>query len=313
MKIIFMGTPDFAVTSLDALVKAGHDISLVITQPDRPKGRGQKLAASEVKLKALELGLPVHQPESLRTPEFHEIIKNQNADLMVVVAFRILPDSLFPLTRFGAVNVHGSLLPKYRGAAPIPWAIAQGDRFTGVTVFQLDQQIDHGQILAQTSTPIGEFETAGELYLRLKELGKDALLDALEKMQQGKILPLEQSHAEATPAPKLKKEDGLINWTLPARTLFNRLRAFNPYPIGFTHIGNMENTPPKTLRISRAQVVDEQSPGPGKVLLSADRFPLVGCGDVCLKLLEVQPEGKPKMAANDFWNGLQNRDAIVLG
>src|SRR3954467_12257834 len=168
-----MGTPDFAVPFLESLHQSRHEIALVVTQPDRPKGRGRQLAAPPVKEKAIELGLPVAQPAALKTDDFHALIKAQGADLMVVVAYRILPDTLFPLTRFGAVNVHGSLLPKYRGAAPIQWAVASGDAETGVTVFQLDKQIDHGGILAQAKTPIGPEETSEDLFLRLREMGRD--------------------------------------------------------------------------------------------------------------------------------------------
>src|SRR3954468_22057829 len=167
LDLVFMGTPAFAVPTLEALIAKGHHIKLVVTRPDKPKGRGQKLAMPPVKEKALELGLPVAQPVSLKTAEFHELLAAQKADLLVVVAFRILPASLFPLARLGAVNIHGSLLPKYRGAAPIQWAVANGEAETGVTVFQLDAEVDHGGILSQAKTPIGPEETAGELFERL--------------------------------------------------------------------------------------------------------------------------------------------------
>ena len=206
-----MGTPAFAVPTLEALIQKGHQVKLVVTQPDKPKGRGQKLAMSPVKEKAMELGLPVAQPASLKTSEFHDLIAEQKADLLVVVAFRILPATLFPLAKFGAVNIHGSLLPKYRGAAPIQWAVAKGETETGVTIFRLDSEIDHGGILAQAKTPIGPDETAGELFERLSVMGRDLLLNTLEDLEADRIAPQEQDHGKASPAPKLKKEDGRLD------------------------------------------------------------------------------------------------------
>ncbi len=312
MKLVFMGTPDFAVPFLETLQRSRHQVSLVVTQPDRPKGRGQKLAAPPVKEKALELGLPVAQPVSLKTPEFHDLIRAQAADLLVVVAYRILPDTLFPLARFGAVNVHGSLLPKYRGAAPIQWAIASGEAETGVTLFQLDALVDHGKILAQEKTPIGAAETSADLFLRLRELGQGVLLRVLEDLEAGRARALEQNHAEACPAPKLKKEDGRLDWNQPAQVLHNRIRAFNPYPICHT----MQVGTAKVLRIHTSQV---ESPDPaaatllpGEVRYSADRHPLVGTGSGLLKLIEVQWEGKPRLGGPDFINGLQDRDSLAF-
>src|SRR6187549_1353303 len=231
MKIVFMGTPEFAVSFLETLHQSRHQVALVVTQPDKPKGRGQKLAAPPVKEKALELGLPVAQPVSLRTPEFHDLIRAQEADLLVVVAYRILPDTLFPLARFGAVNVHGSLLPKFRGAAPVQWAVATGESETGVTVFQLDKEIDHGGVLARAVTPIGPEETAGDLFARLQGMGREALMKAMDDLESGRARPEPQDHAQSTPAPKLRKEDGLLDWNKSARYLHDRIRGFNPYPI----------------------------------------------------------------------------------
>jgi methionyl-tRNA formyltransferase len=306
LTLIFMGTPEFAVPTLEALIQKGHRVSLVVTQPDKPKGRGQKLAASPVKAKALELGIPVAQPLSLKTPEFHEQIATQKADLMVVVAFRILPVTLFPLTRLGAVNIHGSLLPKYRGAAPIQWAIAQGETETGVTIFQLDREIDHGKILAQARASIGAEETAGELFQRLSVLGRDLLLNTLAAWEQNRMQSLDQNHDLATPAPKLHKEDGKLDWGLSAAVLHNRVRAFNPYPTCYTQ----ESESGRTLRVHRARVASGANPEPGVLSVDADRFPLVGTGDGWLKLLEVQWEGKPRMSGPDFINGLRGAQGM---
>src|SRR5215217_1071854 len=223
LNLVFMGTPEFAVPVLEAL-HAAHRVSLVVTQPDKPKGRGQQLASPPVKLKAEALGIPVAQPVSLKTPEFHDLIAEQKADLLVVVAFRILPASLFPLARLGAVNIHGSLLPKYRGAAPIQWAVAHGDAETGVTIFQLDAEVDHGRVLAQAVTPIGPEETSGELFERLSAMGRDLLMKTLADLEAGRARPQEQDHTLASPAPKIHKEDGAIDWSRSAQEIHDRVR-----------------------------------------------------------------------------------------
>jgi methionyl-tRNA formyltransferase len=313
MKLVFMGTPEFASAFLETLHKSSHMVSLVVTQPDRPKGRGQVLAPPPVKEKALELGIPVTQPASLKSPEFHEIIRAERADLLVVVAYRILPDTLFPLARFGAVNVHGSLLPKYRGAAPIQWAVASGDTETGVTLFQLDALIDHGKILAQERTPIGPEETSADVFAKLRELGQGTLLRVLDDLEAGRAKAIEQDHTGASPAPKLKKEDGRLDWSLPAKTLHDRIRAFNPYPICYA----LQTGTGKVLRIhaSRVEAETETDPSqeplsPGEVRISADRYPLVGTGSGLLRLVEVQWEGKPRMRGPDFLNGLRDRENL---
>jgi len=311
LRIVFMGTPDFAAPYLDALLADGHTIPLVVTQPDRPKGRGQQLAPPPVKVKALALGLTVAQPASLRGEDFHALIAAQKADLLVVVAFRILPATLFPLARFGAVNVHGSLLPKYRGAAPIQWAIARGEKETGVTVFQLDAEIDHGEILGTAKTPIGPNETSGELFLRLSAMGLDLLRGLLPDLAAGKCRPIGQMHGEASPAPKLRKEDGLLDWTQPADVLHNRIRAFNPYPIAFTSIPSLG----KTLRIYRSEILPSSADSalqPGEIALDGERFPVVGTGNGELKLLEVQLEGRPRVSGPEWINGLRGAAGLRL-
>ncbi len=329
MRLVFMGTPEFAVPFLEAL-QARHQVSLVVTQPDKPKGRGMKLAAPPVKEKALALGLPVAQPASLKTPEFHELIKAQAADLLVVVAYRILPATLFPLARFGAVNVHGSLLPKYRGAAPIQWAIAKGEKETGVTVFQLDAEIDHGRILARARTPIGPEETSADLFARLRELGRDTLLKALDDLEAGRARAEAQDHSASSPAPKLKKEDGRLDFTRPAQALHDRVRAFNPYPICYAvqagggrvlrvHATRPVEAPPLAAAIGGHGPAVETATGtdraePGTVRIGADRHPYVATGSGWLMLREVQWEGKPKVSGPDFVNGLQpaEREALRL-
>lgn len=321
MRLVFMGTPEFAVPFLEAL-HARHQVSLVVTQPDKPKGRGMKLAAPPVKEKALALGLPVAQPASLKTPEFHDLIRAQAADLLVVVAYRILPATLFPLARFGAVNVHGSLLPKYRGAAPIQWAIANGEKETGVTVFQLDAEIDHGQILARAATPIGPYETSADLFARLRELGRDTLLKTLDDLEAGRAAPEPQDHAASSPAPKLKKEDGKLDFALPAQVLHDRVRAFNPYPVCYA----LQSGTGRVLRVHATRPVagpplpagaaggaGPDASAPGAVRFGTDRYPYVKTGEGWLCLRETQWEGKPKMAGPDFMNGLQPAEREAFG
>lgn len=322
MKLIFMGTPEFAVAFLDALHASRHQVALVVTQPDKPKGRGQKLAAPPVKERALQLGLPVSQPVLLKDPAFHDLIREQRADLLVVVAYRILPDTLFPLARFGAVNVHGSLLPKFRGAAPIQWAVATGEAETGVTVFQLDKEIDHGGVLARAATPIGPEETSADLFARLRGLGKDLLMKVLDDLEAGTARPEPQDHGRSSPAPKLKKEDGKLDWNLPARILHDRIRGFNPYPVCYAvqagterilriHASRREASPPgaitvyEAVRLAAGMGPDMDIVHPGTVRFTADRHPLVATGEGWLKLLEVQWEGKPRVSGPDFVNGLQ--------
>lgn len=315
MRLVFMGTPDFAVPCLEALRAAGHDIALVVTQPDRPKGRGRALAAPPIKLKALEWGLPVAQPEKLRTPEFHDLIAAQQADLLVVVAFRILPASLFPLAKHGAVNLHGSLLPKYRGAAPIQWAVAEGETETGVTVFQLDEHVDHGRILLQERTPIGPEETSGELFVRLAAIGEKALVRAVADLESGRAAAEEQEHGLATPAPKLTKEDGRLRPEWKARTLHNRVRAFNPYPVCW-----LPTVGGKPLRFWRTGLPAEIPPDLAEAMAAAGPLSLVRLGkrlflraaDGPVEVLELQGEGQARQSAADFLNGLRGGDLPVL-
>src|SRR5580658_9829029 len=226
LNLVFCGTPRFAVPTLERLVEAGFEVSLVVTQPDRPKGRGLELVASPVKQRAVQLGLPITQPERIKNhDDFRGQLTDLKPDAIIVVGYgRIIPQWMLDLPALGNINIHGSLLPKYRGAAPIQWAIAGGESETGVTIFQLDDAVDHGKILAQVKTPIGPDETAGELFGRLSAMGRDLLLTTVADLESGRARPLEQNHSEATPAPKLKKEDGRIDWNQPAASLHNRVR-----------------------------------------------------------------------------------------
>lgn len=299
MRIVFLGTPEFAVASLKALVEANHDVPAVYTQPDRPKGRGQALAASPVKLCALEEGIAVRQPLKVREPAVIEELREWQADLMVVVGYgQIIPQAVVDLPRLGIVNVHASLLPKYRGAAPIQWAVASGERVTGVTTMQIDAGLDTGAMLLKAETPIGPEETAAELSLRLAQLGAELLVRTIDGLACGAIAPEPQDESKATWAPVLKKEDGLIDWTWPASTVHNRARGFFPWPGAYTHFRG------KRLNIVRCRPAAIPQPAEPGSLYSHERSLYVSCGGgTSLELLEVQMEGRKAVTAADFLNG----------
>jgi len=297
MKLVFLGTPEFAVPSLEAV--ATH-VSAVFTQPDRPKGRGQELAASPVKLAAGRLGIPVYQPERVRRPEVVEQIREMAPEAMVVVGYgQIIPQSILDIPPMGIINVHASLLPKYRGAAPIQWAIARGETKTGVTTMRIDAGLDTGDMLLKAESEIGEEETAVELSPRLAVMGARLLAQTLEDLSR--IKPQKQDNSQATYAPILKKEDGLIDWRMSARELANRIRGFQPWPGCYTFWRG------KRLAIWKARAVT------GFSKLGEIHGTCVGSGDGALELIEVQPEGKKRMSAEAFLNGHQVRDGEVLG
>jgi methionyl-tRNA formyltransferase len=246
LRIVFMGTPEFAVASLDALVQAGCNIVAVITAPDKPAGRGMKLQESAVKKYAVEKGLPLLQPEKLKNPQFLETLRNLRADLQVVVAFRMLPEVVWNMPPMGTINVHGSLLPKYRGAAPINWAIINGEKETGVTTFKLQHEIDTGNILLQQRLPIGEEETAGELHDRMKVAGAELLVKTVQGLADGTLKEIPQSDVNDVPhAPKIFTETCQINWNKTVEEIHNLIRGLSPYPGAFTTLHG------KTLKIYR--------------------------------------------------------------
>jgi len=309
LRLVFMGTPDFAVPALQRLI-ANFRVIGVVTQPDRPAGRGKKLTPSPLAQVALDLGLDV-----VRTPSINAEADLPDSDVMVVIAFgqKIAPHVVDVPTR-GTINVHASLLPKYRGAAPIQWAVAHGDKETGVTIFRLDAEVDHGTILAQATTPIGEDETSGELFARLSVMGRDLLLKTLEDLEAGRAVAREQDHALASPAPKLRKEDGAIDWTLPAAAIHDRVRAFNPYPAcysveaipafpAFAGMTAGTTAEGRVLRVHRARP-EPGSAEPGVVVVEGGE-PFVGTGSGRLRLVEVQWEGKPRISGRDLVNGLR--------
>ncbi len=300
MKLIFLGTPEFAVPTLERAVVAGHDVVAVFTQPDRPKGRGQKDAMPPVKEAGLRLGISVHQPERIRRPEVVEQLRSMAPELMVVVGYgQIIPQAILDIPPLGIVNVHASLLPKYRGAAPIQWAIAHGETRTGVTTMRIDAGLDTGGMLLKWETDIGPEETAVELSLRLAQAGADLLVRTLAELPA--IRPQPQDEAQATYAPILKKEDGHINWRLSSREILNRVRGFVPWPgcYGFLH--------GQRFHIWKARPANGEVP-PG-ALRAVNRKLYAGS----IELLEVQLEGKKKMAASAFLNGFPLRGDEVLG
>ncbi len=300
MKLVFFGTPAFAVPSLEAIVRVGHKVAAVFTQPDRPKGRGQKMAMSPVKESALRLGLDVFQPERVRRPEVVEQLRAIAPEAMVVVGYgQIIPQSILDIPPLGIINVHASLLPKYRGAAPVQWAIARGETMTGVTTMRIDAGLDTGDMLLKWETQIGDEETAIELGERLAAAGADLLVRTLAELPA--IKPEPQDHSQSILAPILKKEDGHVDWTRPSREILNRVRGFQPWPgcYGFRggqrlHIWKAAGAP--------AAVEKMPSLEPGELRVVARRL-FVGCGDGSIELLEVQPEGKKRMPAEAFLNG----------
>jgi methionyl-tRNA formyltransferase len=307
MRLIYLGTPEFAVPTLDRIVEAGHEVAVVITQPDRPRGRGQNPAMPPVKEAALRLGLPVYQPERIRRPESIEHLRVISCDAMVIVGYgQIVPQSAIDLAPLGIINVHGSLLPKYRGAAPIQWAIRNGETCTGVTTMRIDAGLDTGDMLLKAETGIGPEETAIELASRLAPMGAGLLVQTLAGLASGAIVPQKQDNAAATYAPILKKEDGRIHWRQPARSIHAQMRGFQPWPGAFTTFRS------QTLHIWQARVVAQDAARePGSI---TSRKPLtIACGIGQLELLEVQLEGRKRISASDFANGQRLTDNDSLG
>jgi methionyl-tRNA formyltransferase len=304
MKLIFMGTPEFAVPTLVRMLNDGHEIACVFTQPDKPAGRGNKLQAPPVKLVASARGITVHQPAKIKTnEEIRTIFQETAPEACVVAAYgRILPEWLLGMPKLGCINVHASLLPKYRGAAPINWAIVNGEKQTGITIMQMDAGMDTGPILSQESIAIGPEETAPELAKRLAELGADLLSATLPRVARGDVTPIKQNDSQASYAPILKREHGMIDWALTAREIANRVRGFQPWPGTFTLFRG------KHLIILKAL---EGAPGPAPALTgtitSLDRTGMtVACAaSTALQIVELQIEGKRRMTGRDFANGMR--------
>ena len=328
MRLVFMGTPESAVPTLRRCLDDGHEIAAVWTQPDRPAGRGNRLVAPPVKQFAQELGLTVHQPEKVRTAEARSLFESHAADVAVVVAYgRILPAAFLNAPRHGCVNVHFSLLPKYRGAAPVNWAIVRGERETGVTTMRIDEGLDTGAIYLQRATGIGDEETAPELLARLAEMGADLLGETLARLDE--IEPRSQRDAEATHAPILKREDGLVDWRMSAAEIERRVRGFQPWPNAHTTFRGQRLVLWRARPIDAGDgdgsggarvATDESGTGvagdraPGEIVAARGDDLAVACGGGgVLRLLEVQPEGKRRMSARDFVNGAHARAGERLG
>jgi methionyl-tRNA formyltransferase len=308
INLVFCGTPAFAVPTLDKLVEAGFDLHLVVTQPDRPKGRGMELALSPVKRRALQLGLPVAQPDKIKSNEdFRSQLTAVAPDAIIVVGYgRIIPQWMIDLPPMGNLNLHASLLPKYRGAAPIQWAIASGESITGVTTMRIDAGLDTGDILLQKEIPIAPEDTAITLAPRIAAIGAELMVETLRGLGAGTVRPQQQDHAGASLAPILKKEDGRVDFHFAAQAILNRLRGFQPWP------GAWSSFRGKNLHIWAAQPV-ERTVAVAEVMITGDRL-FVGCGGgSALELLEVQLEGKKRMLAADFVHGHQPRSGEKLG
>jgi methionyl-tRNA formyltransferase len=302
MKLVFCGTPRFAVPTLEKLVSSGFEVRLVVTQPDKPRGRGLELAPSPVKSRALELGLPVVQPDKIKNnEEFRAQLAALEPQAIVVVGYgRIIPRWMIDLPPLGNINLHASLLPKYRGAAPIQWAIAMGETLTGVTTMRIDAGLDTGDILLQKEIPVAPGDTAETLASRMAAIGSDLMIETLRGLSAGTIQPRPQDHSRATLAPILKREDGLIDFQRTAAEITNRLRGFQPWPGAFTTFRG------KQLQVWQVKPAAAALP-PGEIKVEGERL-LVGCGqNTALELLEVQPEGKKRMAARDFVHGYHPR------
>ena len=309
LNIVFLGTPQFAVPTLEQLLEHGHKVTAVFTQPDRPKGRGHTVAASPVKQAAERLGLAVHQPERIKHAESVGLLRTMAPDAMVVVGYgQIIPQSIIDIPRLGILNVHASLLPKYRGAAPIQWAIANGETVTGVTIMRIDAGLDTGDMLSKWKTEIGAEETAVELSERMAPVGADLLVRTLDELAAGRATAEPQDNEAATLAPILKKEDAAIDWRWPARKIHCRSRGFQPWPgVATTFRG-------QALQITRCAVADKMEPGAPGSLHPHKKQLLVSCGeDSTLKLIEVQLAGKRRMTAEAFLNGHRVIENELLG
>jgi len=301
MKIVFMGTPDFAVASLDALVKADFDIVAVITAPDKPAGRGQKLNESAVKKYAVEHDIPVLQPEKLKNPEFLDQLKSFDADLQVVVAFRMLPEVVWNMPKKGTINLHGSLLPQYRGAAPINHAIINGEKESGVTTFFLTHEIDTGDIIQSATTPIADDETAGELHDKLMQIGAELVVKTVKAIKEDNYQEQPQPQSEVLKhAPKIFKEDCKIDWNQPAQQVYNLVRGLSPYPTAFTFLND------KTLKVFKAEL-ESKEPGitAGGFLTDGKTYLKFAAKDGFIKLIDIQYEGKKRMLIEDFLRGMR--------
>ena len=298
-RLVFMGTPAFAVPILKALLRSEDQVVAVVTQPDKPAGRGKKLTPPPVKVLAQQHGLPVFQPEKIRDPAFYQVLKELKPDAIVVAAYgKILPKEVLEIPRYGCLNVHASLLPKFRGAAPINWAIISGERESGVTIMLMDEGMDTGDILLQEAVPIGPEETAGELHDCLAELGARLIVEAIRGLKEGNLLPRKQPEEGVSYAPMLRKEDGLLDFSRPAKELANLIRGLDPWPSAYTYFRQ------KLIKFFRPEVIpQETSAAPGEIVALEEDGLVIATGEGLLKIKEVQPAGKKRMSAAEFIRG----------
>ena len=309
MRIIFMGTPEFAVPSLTAMLEHGEEVVAVVTQPDRPRGRGRKVVPSPIKMVAEKAGLDVLQPTKIRTEGFLDELRSYRPDLIVVTAYgRILPKSLIELPPYGTINVHASLLPKYRGAAPIQWAVINCEKETGVTIMQMDEGLDTGDILHPGSLPIAEDDTAGTLAEKLAGLGGQLLIEALDRLREGTLVAVQQDDSQATLAPPLEKENGRIQWEMPAERISGLIRGLDPWPTAYTFLDG------ERYRFFRPKVLAEGvAAKPGTLVKVAREGLHVATGDGLLAVAEVQREGGRRMPVQAFLQGNPLNEGIVFG
>ena len=322
MRVVFMGTPDFSVGTLRELAKAGHEIAGVISQPDKPKGRGKNLQPTPVKEAAMELGLPVYQPQKVRDPEFIQVMKELNPDVIVVVAFgQIIPKEILHMPKYGCINVHASLLPAYRGAAPIQWAVINGDKESGVTIMRMDEGVDTGDMINKVIVPLNEKETGGSLFDRLSDVGAQLLVKTLEEAKAGTLKPQKQNEEEASYVKMIKKSFGELDFSKEADALERLIRGLNPWPSAFTHLNG------KMLKIWDADVytkeqaeaefpeysTDFKGAEPGQIVAVLPHTFFIGCGKDLLKVNEVQAEGKKRMTSDAFLRGSRLEKGMELG
>jgi len=299
LRIIFAGTPDFAASALISLINSEHEVIAVYTQPDRPAGRGRKLRASPVKEVALKSDIPVLQPNNLKESDTQDVLREFNADVMVVAAYGlILPQVVLDIPRLGCLNIHASLLPRWRGAAPIQRAIAAGDKESGITIMQMNAGLDTGDILHLTSCPITDKDSGGDLHDRLAEIGAKAIIKTLNELESDNLNPTKQDDSLATYAHKLDKKEAIINWQSSAKDIERLIRAFNPWPVAFTYLND------KTLRIWQAQSIAENSDLDVGTVINCDKKGIdISCGEGTLRILKLQPSGSKAMDVASFMNG----------
>ena len=312
LRIIYMGTPDFAVEPLKTLVEAGKDVVAVVTMPDKPAGRGHKLQFSPVKEYALKAGIPVLQPENLKSPDFLQELASYNADLQIVVAFRMLPEAVWSMPKYGTFNLHASLLPRYRGAAPINWAVINGDKETGITTFFLKHEIDTGNIILQEKVAIDEEDNAGDVHDKLMYLGADLVLKTLKMIEEDNVITRPQDDAQASPAPKIFKDTAKLDFDKYAADIRNLVRGMAPYPAAWFNIKSQDGNESmmKIFKVSTEEKNHNYSVG--TILTDGKKMLKIACKDGFINLLEVQMAGKKRMAAEDLMRGTNLVGATII-